>query len=89
MKKSDSKTKYLYRLTENNFGSKFESKIMKYEGEYLNGKWDGKGKEFNANGHLIYEGEYKDDNKWNGRGYDRNKNIIYELNDGSGKTREY
>ena len=88
MKKSDSKTKYLYRLTKNNFGSKFESKIMKYEGEYLNGKWDGKGKEFNADGHLIYEGEYKD-GKWDGYGklYDSffKNNLLYKGNFKNGK----
>ena len=29
-----------------------------YEGEYLNGKRNGKGKEYNDNGKLIYEGDY-------------------------------
>jgi len=31
---------------------------LKYEGEYLNGKRNGKGKEYNRNGELIYEGLY-------------------------------
>ena len=31
---------------------------IKFEGEYLNGKKNGKGKEYNLNGNLLYEGEY-------------------------------
>ena len=33
---------------------------MKYEGEYLNGKRkkNGKGKQYNDNGKLLFEGEY-------------------------------
>ena len=27
--------------------------------------------------------------KWKGKGYDENNNIIYELNNGNGKCREY
>jgi len=29
-----------------------------FEGEYLNGKRNGKGKEYNEEGNLIYEGDY-------------------------------
>jgi len=29
-----------------------------FEGEYLNGKRNGKGKEYYVNGKLIFEGEY-------------------------------
>ena len=32
--------------------------ILKFEGEYLNGKRHGKGKEYDGNGQLIFEGEY-------------------------------
>ena len=35
-----------------------EKKILKYEGEYLNGQRHGKGKEYNKQGDLIYEGDY-------------------------------
>ena len=61
---------------------------IRYEGEYLNGKRNGKGKEYNL-GKLIFEGEYLYNHrrdyvftKWNGKGYDINGNIIYELNKG-------
>ena len=30
---------------------------MKFDGEYLNGKRNGKGKEYNKKGKLIFEGE--------------------------------
>ena len=46
-----------------------------FEGEYLDGKRNGKGKDY-YNGKLIFEGEYKYDKKWNGKGYDKNGNII-------------
>ena len=31
---------------------------IKFEGEYLNGKRNGKGKEYNNDGKLIFAGEY-------------------------------
>ena len=33
---------------------------MRFEGEYLNGKRNGKGKEYDENGELKFEGEYLD-----------------------------
>ena len=60
-----------------------------FEGGYLNGKRNGKGKEYYFNGKLMFEGEYSFDNKYNGKGYDVNGNIIYELKNGSGKVKEY
>ena len=45
---------------------------LKYEGEYLNGKKTGKGKDYDYEGNLIFEGEYKNGLK-NGKG------IYYEL----------
>ena len=34
-----------------------------FEGEYLNGKRNGKGKEYDYNGKLEFEGEYLNGNK--------------------------
>ena len=31
---------------------------MKFEGEYINGKRNGKGKEYDENGELMFEGEF-------------------------------
>ena len=39
--------------------------------------------------HLIFEGDYLNGKKWNGKGYDQNHNIIYELRNGKGYIREY
>ena len=38
---------------------------------------------------MEYEGEFLYDKLWNGKGYDENGNIIYELINGTGKVKEY
>ena len=38
---------------------------------------------------MIFEGEYLNGKKWNGKGYDINNNIIYELKNGKGFIKEY
>ena len=38
---------------------------------------------------LKFEGEYLQGKKWNGKGYNKNGNILYELKDGNGYIREY
>ena len=40
-------------------------------------------------GELEYEGEYRFNRKWNGKGYDKTGNIIYELINGNGNVKEY
>ena len=45
----------------------YDNDKLKYEGEYLNGKRNGNGKEYDwLSGELIFEGEYKDEKRWNG-----------------------
>ena len=39
-----------------------------FEGEFLNGKKNGKGKEYNNYGELIFDGEYLNGKRWNGKG---------------------
>ena len=75
----------------NGFGKEFtndDDKLI-FEGEYLNGKRNGKGKEYNYDGKLKFEGEYLN-GKRNRKGkkyhYDRGNNsyILFEgayLND--------
>ena len=71
--------------------------LLKFEGEYLNGLRNGKGTEYyiiqNQNLEYItrikWEGEYLGGKKWNGKGYDRDGNIIYELKNGNGPIKEY
>ena len=38
---------------------------------------------------MAFEGEYRYNKKWNGKGYDEKGNIIYELINGNGKVKEY
>jgi len=52
--------------------------------EYLNGKKNGKGKEYNSFYRLIFEGEFFGGIKWNGKGYDESRNIVYELKNWKG-----
>ena len=40
----------------------YENGKLKYEGEFKEGKKNGKGKEYDELGNLIFEGEYLDDN---------------------------
>ena len=69
---------------------------LEYEGEFLNGKRNGKGKEYNADGVLEYEGEYLNGKRLNGKGkeyYIFNDKLKYEgeyLNgERNGKGKEY
>ena len=59
-----------------------------YEGEYLNGEKNEKGKEYDDYGKLIFEGDYKNGKKWTGKGY-KNQIVVYELIDGKGWVKNY
>ena len=61
---------------------------IKFTGEYLNGKRNGKGNEYYKNT-ILFSGEYLKGRKWNGKGYSKNGNIIYELKNGNGFVEEY
>ena len=60
-----------------------------FEGEYLKGKRNGKGKEYDLEGNMMFEGEYLNGKKWNGKGYDGEKNIVYEIKNGNGYIKEF
>ena len=49
----------------------YENNIIKYEGEYLNDKRNGKGKEYDINGKIIFEGDFIDGDR-------RKKNYKYD-----------
>ena len=67
----------------------FEGKLI-FDGEYSNRKRKGKGKEFDYyTGKIIFEGEFKNGIKWNGKGYNENNEIEYEIKDGYGNIKEY
>ena len=57
---------------------------LEFEGEYKNGKRDGKGKKYYDNGNLKFEGEYKNGKAWNGVIYNQKNNETYVLKEGKG-----
>ena len=61
----------------------------KIECEYINDEKNGKGKENYENGNLKFCGEYLNGKKWNGKGYDKNGNISFEIKEGNGYIIEY
>ena len=68
----------------NGKGKEYKYGKLIFEGEYLNGLRNGKVKEYyiniiNKKLTLLFEGEYKNGKKWNGKGYDENGNIIYNI----------
>jgi len=66
-----------------------------YDGQYLNGIWNGKGKEYNNYGFWIFEGEFLNGERWNGKGvectYDNFLEFEGEYLNGlrNGKGKEY
>ena len=76
------------------YNASYAKKLI-YDGEYLNGKKNGIGKEYYMNGSLKFEGEYLNGKK-NGKGkeYDDKGELIFEgefLNDEKkkGRIKEY
>ena len=69
----------------NGFAGEYDNGSLIFEGEYLNGKRNGKGKEYNFN--YIFEGEYKDGER-NGRGREYNLGSTYEGEFLNGKKME-
>ena len=53
-----------------------------FEGNFLNGKKNGKGKEFNVEEKLIFEGEYLNGIKWNGEFYGFEYCLVCEIKEG-------
>jgi len=47
-----------------------------FEGECLKGRMNRKVKEYYDDGKLSFEGEYRNGRPWNGKGYDKNKNLL-------------
>ena len=62
---------------------------MEFEGDYLNGIRNGKGKEYYKDGKLKFVGEYLNGEKWNGKEkeYDYDDRLIYEIKYINGKKK--
>ena len=63
------------------FTGYYKSQIM-FDGEYLK-NYRYKGKEYYQNGKLKFEGEYLFAEKWNGKEFDYNGNVVFELINGN------
>jgi len=64
-----------------------QSCILKFEGEYLDGKKIGK--EYYLDGGILFEGEYLDEKRWNGTIYRKENDCLSEIKNGNGKIKEY
>ena len=74
----------------NTKGKEYFYEILIYEGGFLHGERNGKGKEFYLNGNLWFDGEYLKGKRWNVKGYDYCEgNLINELKEGKGFIEEY
>ena len=62
---------------------------LEFEGKYLKGKRNGEGKEYYNDDKLKFEGEYLNGKKWNGKGYNNNGVIDFEIRNGNGIGKEY
>jgi len=82
----------IYKIGEKNGKGKeyiINTNILIFEGEYSNGRRHGKGKEYYFNGKLKFEGKYVNGKRWNGKGYNINGNLDFEIKDGKGFIKEY
>ena len=67
----------------------YANKLLKFEGEYLNGERNGKGKEYYDNGDLKFEGEYLNEKIWNGKIYNPQGVVECGIKEGKGYIKEY
>ena len=65
-------------MKENGIGREDDFPSSIYEGEFLNGKRHGKGREYNKNGKFSFEGEYLYGHKKKGKEYYLNGKLEYE-----------
>ena len=56
--------------------NEYEDGELIYEGEYLNGKRNGKGKEYDKYNNLIFDGEFLDGKRWNGKTWEYDCSLL-------------
>ena len=85
----------IYKLNKGNGSVKeYRDVLLRFEGEYLNGKRSGKGKEYFWNNIIEFEGEYLNGERKKGKENDNEGHLIFEgeyLNNRrwNGKERQY
>jgi len=75
-----------------NLQKKLDINLIDYKnlsGKYIVYEEIGKGKEYNWNDELLFEGEYLNGKRWNEKRYVLNNNITYILKEGKGYFKEY
>ena len=70
-----------------NYSYNYEELITEYQYEY--GKKNGRAIEYFEGGKLRFFGEYLNDKIWNGKGYNINGELVYEIKNGIGLIEEY
>ena len=81
----DIKNNNIYVLTNGKgFVREYYDNVLIFVGNYVDGERNGSGKEYYNIGTVSFEGDYFYGKKWEGKGYDINNNIIYELKNGKG-----
>ena len=81
-----------YRIGDKNGKGKeyvLNTNILIFEGEFLNGIRNGKGKEYYFGGKLKFEGDYLNGKRWNGKGYNMDGQLEFEISNGKGYIKEY
>ena len=74
----------------NGNGKEYFNSVLQFEGEYLNDKRNKKGTEYYIDfKSKKFEGVYFYGKEWDGKGYNKNNRIIYELKNGKGIVKEY
>ena len=68
--------------------TEFTDKELIFEGNYMNGEKNGKGKEYKFD-LVLFEGEYFNGKRWNGKVYNDFGKLICELKEGKGILKDY
>ena len=75
----DNKGKIIYTLNKGNGKVKeYHDGVLNFDGEYLNGKRNGKGKQYFWNKKIEFDGEYLNGKKKKGKEYDHDGHLIFE-----------
>ena len=75
-------------LQKNGTGKEYKDGKLIFEGIYLDGEKNGLGIEYYIDQKIKFDGEFKKGKKWNGKGYNKDRECICEIKDGKGIGKE-